>query len=85
MQCAMLVIGDTGRLPAVQNDLGRNSSSDDVQIGPAPIGCQKGFGGAAAFAVFVGDLVRANALLFGAVEIAVEAVARLLARLRAPE
>ena len=72
MQCAMLVIGDTGCLPAVQNDFGGNSSCDDVQIGPAPIGGQKGFGGAAAFAVFVGHLILKGAFLGGTIVVRVQ-------------
>jgi hypothetical protein len=65
----------------LQQDAGGVCTSEDSQVGPLQVGCQVGFGSAAALAVSVGHLVQAHAFLVNTIEIGVALVASLLASL----
>ena len=65
----------------LDDDAAHQTVGDDRQIAPMPDRAQEGSGGGAALAPPDGEVVAPNALLFGPVEVVVDGMAGLAARL----
>src|SRR5512139_740523 len=73
---------NTGGAAIHQDDSLRPGARQHLEVGPRKVRLHVGARGAAALAVLLRDLVDADALLLGAVEVGIAAKARLLAGLQ---